>query len=218
MRKSYFHAWRWENHIFTPSFFNLSTLIYLFTLFFMHHLFHSLFFQPVNFQGRSASNTQALFAKSYFSTLENIFGKRCNAAMFAAIHNLENNYFVYDQPLPCGVVGHPTRHIDHVVDRLQTFQGYFLLLDLQCLNLIGWIPSRRDSFEAGPFLSVACTDKLTMLMYILNLNLNCNFFQKPPPSPLFSMSCLLPVTWSEMRVELHLNYPHWIATEYRYFW
>ena len=56
--------------------------------------------------------------------------------MFAAIHNLENNYFVYDQPLPRGVVGHPTRHIDHVVDRLQTFQGYFLLLDLQCLNLI----------------------------------------------------------------------------------
>ena len=106
----------------------------------MHHLFHSLFFLNLSTSRGGQLRTPRHCSQNRISQPGEIFweiGKHCNAAMFSAIHNLENNYFVYDQPLPRGVVGHPTRHIDHVIDRLQTVQGYFLLLDLQCLNLIG---------------------------------------------------------------------------------
>ena len=95
-------------------------------------IFSDWFEKPVSFQGRSASNTQALFAKSYFSTFEQLICKTFSSG----------DYFVDHQSLPSSVVGHPSGNINHVVDCLKAHQHICILGDmalqtiLKCLKVI----------------------------------------------------------------------------------
>ena len=107
---------------------------------------------PVSFQGRSASNTQALFAKSYFST--------CEKLLRLIWKTFWESYFVDHKSLPSSVVGHPSGNINHVVDCLQTSinntlklsNGWYLNLHCRLGNIgfcFQWILWGLLQYQAG---------------------------------------------------------------------